>query len=320
MTKPVHLIGLLGSQLDSGRAKDRWSRWRPTVAACQHEDLLIDRLELLHEVRHQTLAEGVAADIASVSPETTVQLHPMEFSDPWDFEEVFSTLHQFARSYPFNTDKFDYLIHITTGTHVQQICQFLLAESRHLPGRLLQTAPPARNETDPGKFRIIDLDLSRYDALATRFAEEQQEGLTFLKSGIETRNVLFNRLIEQIERVAIASKSPMLITGPTGAGKTRLARRIFELKRRREQLSGAFVEINCATLRGDHAMSTLFGHVKGAFTGAASNRPGLLMTADRQLFSVSRLSKSSPNDADRLRKYLARFGLNWSDIASPSSV
>jgi transcriptional regulatory protein RtcR len=42
--------------------------------------------------------------------------------------------------------------------------------------------------------------------------------------------------------------------------------------------------------------------------------------AGRQLFSVSRLSKSSPNDADRLRKYLARFGLNWSDIASPSSV
>ncbi len=291
MTKPVHLIGLLGSQLDSGRAKDRWSRWRPTVAACQHEDFLIDRLELLHEARHQTLAECVAADIASVSPETTVQLHPMEFSDPWDFEEVFSTLHQFARSYPFNTDKFDYLIHITTGTHVQQICQFLLAESRHLPGRLLQTAPPARNETDPGKFRIIDLDLSRYDALATRFAEEQQEGLTFLKSGIETRNVAFNRLIEQIERVAIASKSPMLITGPTGAGKTRLARRIFELKRRREQLSGAFVEINCATLRGDHAMSTLFGHVKGAFTGAASNRPGLLMTADQGLLFLDEIGE-----------------------------
>ncbi len=119
MTKPVHLIGLLGSQLDSGHTQDRWSKWRPTVAACQHEDLLIDRFELLHEPRHQTLAECVASDIASVSPETTVHLHPIELSDPWDFEEVFSTLHQFARSYPFNTDKFDYLIHITTGTHVQ---------------------------------------------------------------------------------------------------------------------------------------------------------------------------------------------------------
>jgi len=291
MTKPVHLIGLLGSQLDSGRTQDRWSKWRPTVAACQHEDLLIDRFELLHEPRHQTLAECVASDIASVSPETTVHLHPIELSDPWDFEEVFSTLHQFARSYPFNTDKFDYLIHITTGTHVQQICQFLLAESRHLPGRLLQTAPPKRNETDPGRIRIIDLDLSRYDALATRFAEELQEGLTFLKSGIETRNAAFNRLIEQIERVAIASKSPMLITGPTGAGKTRLARRIFELKRRREQISGAFVEVNCATLRGDQAMSTLFGHVKGAFTGAASNRPGLLMTADQGLLFLDEIGE-----------------------------
>jgi len=253
--------------------------------------LLIERFDLLHEARHVELAQSVAEDIASVSPETNVHLHSMDLSDPWDFEEVFSTLHQFARSHPFNTDRFDYLIHITTGTHVQQICQFLLAESRHLPGRLLQTAPAKRNETDPGTYRIIDLDLSRYDALATRFAEEKQEGLTFLKSGIETRNKAFNRLIEQIERVAIASKSPMLITGPTGAGKTRLARRIFELKRRREQLSGTFVEINCATLRGDQAMSTLFGHVKGAFTGAANHRPGLLMAADQGLLFLDEIGE-----------------------------
>lgn len=291
MTKPIHLIGLLGSKLDSGRSQDRWSKWRPTVAACQHEDLLIERFDLLHEARHVELAQSVAADIASVSPETNVHLHSMELSDPWDFEEVFSSLHQFARSYPFNTDRFDYLIHITTGTHVQQICQFLLAESRHLPGRLLQTAPPKRDETDPGTFRIIDLDLSRYDALATRFAEEKQEGLTFLKSGIETRNKAFNRLVEQIERVAIASKSPMLITGPTGAGKTRLARRIYELKRRREQISRAFVEVNCATLRGDQAMSTLFGHVKGAFTGAANHRPGLLLAADRGLLFLDEIGE-----------------------------
>ena len=183
------------------------------------------------------------------------------------------------------------MIHITTGSHVQQICQFLLSESRHLPGQLLQTAPPKRNDTSPGTFRIIDLDLSRYDALATRFAEEKQEGLTFLKSGIETRNAAFNRLIEQIERVAIASKSPMLIAGPTGAGKTKLARRVYELKRRREQLSGAFVEVNCATLRGDQAMSTLFGHLKGAFTGAASNRPGLLMSADQGLLFLDEIGE-----------------------------
>lgn len=291
MPKHNHLIGLLGSKLDAGRSEDRWAKWRPSVAACQHEDLLIDRFELLHESRHCELAEFVAVDISSVSPETTVILHEVEFKDPWDFEEVFAALHAFARAYPFDTDKFEYLIHITTGSHVQQICEFLLAESRHFPARLLQTSPPPRASTDPGSFRIIDLDLSRYDALATRFAEEKQEGLTFLKSGIETRNATFNRLIEQIERVAIASKSPMLITGPTGAGKTHLARRIFELKRRREQITGDFIEVNCATLRGDQAMSTLFGHIKGAFTGATNNRPGLLMAADRGLLFLDEIGE-----------------------------
>jgi transcriptional regulatory protein RtcR len=291
MTKPVHLIGLLGSKLDAGRSQDRWSRWRPSVAACQYEDLLISHFELLYEPRNRDMADLVTSDIHSVSPDTIVTQHAIAFKDPWDFEEVFSGLHEFARAFPFDTDQNDYLIHITTGSHVQQICLFLLAESRHLPGRLLQTSPPPREGMPGSAFRIIDLDLSRYDALATRFAEEQQEGLTFLKSGIETRNAVFNRLIEQIEKVAIASRCPMLITGPTGAGKTRLARRIFELKRRREQISGSFVEINCATLRGDQAMSTLFGHIKGAFTGATGNRPGLLMSADRGLLFLDEIGE-----------------------------
>lgn len=58
------------------------------------------------------------------------------------------------------------------------------------------------------------------------------------------------------------------MVGPTGAGKSFLARRIYELKKHKQRLSGPFVEVNCATLRGNSAMSTLFGHVKGAFTGA----------------------------------------------------
>jgi transcriptional regulatory protein RtcR len=68
--------------------------------------------------------------------------------------------------------------------------------------------------------------------------------------------------------------------GPTGAGKSQLARRIYELKHLRHQVQGAFVEVNCATLKGDSAMSALFGHKKGAFTGAVADRAGLLRTAD----------------------------------------
>jgi len=86
-------------------------------------------------------------------------------------------------------------------------------------------------------------------------------------------------MIEKVEQVAIGSKDPVLLLGPTGAGKSQLARRIYELKKRRGQLSGPFVEVNCAVLRGDAALSALFGHAKGAFTGAHSARAGLLLKA-----------------------------------------
>ena len=76
-------------------------------------------------------------------------------------------------------------------------------------------------------------------------------------------------MIDRIERVAVRSRAPLLLNGPTGAGKSLLARRIYELKKTRHQLAGEFVDVNCATLRGDGAISTLFGHVKGAFTGRA---------------------------------------------------
>lgn len=275
------IIGFLGTTLDQGKHPDRWQRWRPSIALCQHEDLLIDRFELLHSRAHTALAECIEKDIAQVSPATKVVRRHIEFKDPWDFEEVYAALHDFARGYSFDTDAEEYLVHITTGTHVGQICWFLLTEARLIPGGILQVSPPKRwKDGGLGTYSIIDLDLSRYDKIATRFRAEQTEATAFLKSGIDTKNAAFNRMIDRIEQVAIRSKAPILLTGPTGAGKSQLARRIFELKEARHHLKGPFVEVNCATLRGDSAMSALFGHVKGAFTGAMSDRPGLLRAAN----------------------------------------
>jgi transcriptional regulatory protein RtcR len=285
-------IGFLGSTLDQGKHPDRWQRWRPTVSLCQHEDLLIHRLELLHSDAHTALAQRVEKDIAQVSPETEVRRHTIEFKDAWDFEEVYSALHDFARRYSFDPETEDYLVHITTGTHVGQICWFLLTEARVIPRRILQLSPPKRwKDGAPGTHGIIDLDLSRYDKIATRFQAEQAEATSFLKSGIETRNAAFNRMIDRIEQVAVRSKAPILLTGPTGAGKSQLARRIYELKHARHQIKGPFVEVNCATLRGDSAMSALFGHVKGAFTGATSDRPGLLRRANGGLLFLDEIGE-----------------------------
>ena len=97
----------------------------------------------------------MARDIATVSPETEVVTHDIAMNDAWDFEDVYGTLFDFAKRYPFDTEREDYWIHITTGTHVVQICLFLMTEARSLPGRLLQTSPPpaAMPSASPGATR-----------------------------------------------------------------------------------------------------------------------------------------------------------------------
>lgn len=275
------VIGMLGSTLDKGYAPHRWERWRPTVALGQQPDLLVDRIDLLYSEAHARLAETVIEDVGTVSPETTVVSHRFEVQNPWDFEEVYTALFDFARSYPFDPEHENYLVHITTGTHVIQICLFLLIESRHIPAQLLQTGPAPKQTANPaGVYGIIDLDLSRYDKLAERFKQQAKGDVSFLKSGIETKNAAFNAMIERIENVGTESVAPILLAGPTGAGKSRLARLLYELRKKRRLVKGDFVEVNCATLRGDAAMSTLFGHKKGAFTGATTDRAGLLRQAD----------------------------------------
>jgi transcriptional regulatory protein RtcR len=305
MARRQVVIGLLGATLDNGRGVERWERWRPTVALCQHEDLLIHRFDLFYQKKFEGLARTVVDDIATVSPETEVKCGMIELADPWDFEEVYGALHDVAARYEFDTDREEYLIHITTGTHVEQICLFLLTESRYLPAKLIQSSPPSsRKRGGPGTYEIIDLDLSRYDRIASRFQQEQREAASFLKSGIDTRNAAFNRLIDKIEQVVIASNDPLLLMGPTGAGKSRLARRIYELKRTRHQVKGAFVEVNCATIRGDAAMSALFGHVKGAFTGAINSRPGLLRTAEGGILFLDEIGELGPDEQAMLLRAL----------------
>ena len=182
------LISLLGSTLDGNgksRGLSRWNVWRPSVALAMQNDLHFDRYHLIYQPRFEALKERIVEDIKVCSPSTEVIPEAVPMDDPWDFEEVYSKLYEYSRSRNFSGEEDNYFIHITTGSHVAQICLFLLNESHHLPGKLIQTHPGMGPE---GSYNIIDLDLSRYDMLAKRFAVERENDLDFLKSGIATRD------------------------------------------------------------------------------------------------------------------------------------
>jgi transcriptional regulatory protein RtcR len=277
---------------------------RPSVAIAMQRDFPVARIEMLHQPGDTELLKTVVSDIESVSPETVVRLNSVSMKDSFDFEEVFKVLYDFCKQYPFNTEQEEYYVSMATGTHVALICLFLLVKSRYIPGQLLQIKPPSvKNHDDKsGSWKVIDLDLAQYDLLMALTVKEQQEATSFLKSGIATRNAAFNDLIDEIEQVVTSrllqplrqrsvrekpgsqpSKGgppPVLLIGATGVGKSQLARRIYELKANRQLLTGQFIEVNCATLRGSHSMSALFGHTKGSYTGATESRAGYLRAAD----------------------------------------
>ncbi len=92
---------------------------------------------------------------------------------------------------------------------------------------------------------------------------------------LQGESVAYQKMLEEIRQVA-PYKTNVLITGESGTGKELVARTVHDLSPRAE---GAWVAINCSAIPHDLMESELFGYVKGAFTGAASNRSGRLEQA-----------------------------------------
>ncbi len=269
------VIGFLGTQLDSVKRRG----WKPTLSLGQVAGFAVDRLELLFDSQFSRLAHNLKREIEQASPETEVILNRLDMDDPWDLEEVYGKLFDFAHTYGFDEDRERYHIHLTTGTHIGQICWFLLSESRHIPAALIQTGPP-RGEDTNGTFDLIDLDLGRYDAIQQRFDQQTREYGDLLKGGIDTKNTGYNTLIDRVEQVAGLSDAPILLIGESGTGKSELAQRIYELKLQRRRVKGRLVQVNCATLRGGGAIATLFGQRRSHTGQPGTERAGLLREAD----------------------------------------
>ncbi len=134
--------------------------------------------------------------------------------------------------------------------------------------------------TKPFKLEELILFLDR--ALSeTRVRREATALKRSLKERYAFRTLLgrseaMQKVLEVAERVA-ESAAPVLITGETGTGKGLVAR---ALHAQGPRASKAFVTVNCAALPGNLLESELFGHAKGAFTGAAGPRDGLFVEAD----------------------------------------
>jgi two-component system response regulator AtoC len=108
---------------------------------------------------------------------------------------------------------------------------------------------------------------------------------------IITRNAQFLSILESVQKIA-RSNLPVLISGESGVGKELIARAIHGAS---PQSSGPFIPINCGAIPENMMESELFGHEKGAFTGAHARKPGLLEVAHQGILFLDEVSELIPN-------------------------
>ncbi len=120
--------------------------------------------------------------------------------------------------------------------------------------------------------RLVEQQRARKRQIVGRSRQAREALDPFVGTSRATRE------LRDLARRVAAADSPVLIEGETGSGKGVLARWIHSAGPRAEE---PFVDLNCAALSRDLLESELFGHERGAFTGAASVKPGLLEVADR---------------------------------------
>jgi transcriptional regulator with GAF, ATPase, and Fis domain len=138
------------------------------------------------------------------------------------------------------------------------------------------------------------MDVRRpYGIPAVEFPANNQVPQEAIEEGLllESRNPGMTALLETVERAA-AGDSTILLTGESGTGKDVLARQIHRWSPRRD---GPFVVLNCTTLAEQLLENELFGHVRGAFTGAIDDKPGRLEAGNGGTVLFDEIAELTPS-------------------------
>lgn len=205
------------------------------------------------------------------------KIHYENLSRPNNYEEIYRAAVRVIED-TTSSEKIELTFHLSPGTPAMTAIWIILANTR-FPANLIETSIQEGIRDTKIPFEIAaefipDLFRESDKAILAKTSAPVPIAPEF--SAILYKSKQMRDLIDQAHRVAIRSV-PVLIEGESGTGKELLARAIHSASPRRQR---EFIPVNCGAIPPELVESELFGHLKGSFTGAISDRSGFFGRAD----------------------------------------
>ncbi len=287
---------ILDNEQDKSGATNlrRWRIFRSTLAFALQEVHPLDGVRILWQPELQGQREFVqmiAADLRQKlqarARNIEIQTVPVEFPEPFSLQSCFQVLWDAIETE--DAGGVEQFFNLSNGTHTMRLAMYLLARYRlgDSPIHLLQVfrnreiSDPVAANTFLARAQPLETGWEQFQPLRKR-VQAEKENLLRTISLKRSHHPGVMDLYREIVDVGCFTDDPILLTGPTGSGKSRIAQEIHSgWSGRQGRPKAPFLELNAAGLSGELIRSTLFGHVKGAFTGAVEDRQGFLQAAHR---------------------------------------
>lgn len=207
-----------------------------------------------------------------------VDLYQIDLDSPIDYAAIYESVSANLKGAGLPRDDVDLTFHLSPGTPAMAAIWIILAKTR-FPAKLIQTSRERGLEPVNFFFDLANDFLPEYLQRTGERIARLTDGAKEVSPEFEKiihRSAAVRQQIDLARRMAVLDV-PVLVLGETGTGKELFAEAIHAASPRASQV---FVAVNCGAMSPDLASSELFGHKRGAFTGAVSERKGHFQEAN----------------------------------------
>ena len=282
----------------------------------------VDNVILFSTPNTSELSRTTEQAIHERHPKISVQVRDLRIEDPTDYLRILTELRAHFDALSKTLGKVSYFVATASGTPQMHASWVLLVASGEIPARLLHVRPHRFVSENNPVVTEVNLSLPEFPTIRSRSftrldlqdLELQDPKELIARLGIIGDHPAIARALEAASSFA-RFEVPVLILGESGTGKEKVASLIHQLS---DRALKPFVAVNCAAIPDHLAESTLFGHRKGAFTGATTDLQGKFQAADGGTLFLDEVAELSPEVQAKMLRALEDGTIE--PVGSPRSL